>query len=119
MKERDLLNWALDLARRTGWKAYHVPAPMRAVPGGFVGAREAAGLPDLILLHDDPPRMILAELKGDGGKLSDEQREFLKIARFVADEACYDAERVIGVYVWTPFDRDAIETMLKSKVLLS
>ena len=127
MKERDLLNWTIAVAERTGWKVYHVPAPMVADRGGqkFVPSRRGAGLPDLFLLHEDPPRLIIAELKGDRGSLTDEQREFLRLARDVADEtqrlahiAPQPGMRAVGVYAWTPADRDIIEQILKSKVLL-
>jgi hypothetical protein len=138
VKERDFLNWIIACAEATGWKVWHVPAPMTATGRGaerrFVGAKRAAGLPDLFLLHDDPPRMIVAEVKGAGGKLSEKQREFLQMARTIADVttvwghiATFDGptevarendRRYIGVYAWTPADQPIIETMLKSKVLL-
>jgi hypothetical protein len=102
--------------------------------GGFVGSRRAAGLPDLFLLHDDPPRMIIAEVKGPKGKLSDRQQEFLRLAREVADGCyCYppeDAkgnptadrstaymEHLVGVYAWTPADESVIEDILRSKAV--
>lgn len=127
MKERDLLNWTIACAERTGWKAYHVPAPMTAGRDGkWHGSKRAKGLPDLFLLHDDPPRMIIAELKGDGGELSDEQREFLRLARNVVSnsvlwphaEFAVAAERAFAVYAWTPADQPIIEGILKSKMLI-
>lgn len=121
MKERDFLNWIIAVAERTGWKVYHVPAPMVAARGGgFVGSKRAAGLPDLFLLHDDPPRMIVAEVKGTGGKLSDNQREFLALARGVSEQTidAITTEPTVGVYAWTPEHQPIIETMLKSKALL-
>lgn len=138
MKERDFLNWIIACAEQFGWKVWHVPAPMVATGRGearrFVGAKRAAGLPDLFLLHDDPPRMIIAEVKGDGGKLSEKQREFLAAARNVADATAVEGyiatfegpteatvengRRYIGVYAWTPADQPIIEQMLRSKVLL-
>lgn len=115
MKERDLQHWVIHVATQFGWKVWHVPAPMRADrKGGFVGAKEAAGLPDLILVHHDPPRLVFAELKGPNGKLSVEQQEFLKAARNVA---VWAAEGV-GVYAWTPDDRDLIEQILRTRTLL-
>lgn len=125
MKERDLQHWVIHVATQFGWKVWHVPAPMRADrKGGFVGAKEAAGLPDLILIHHDPPRLIFAELKGTGGKLSVEQQEFLKAARNVADYAyawqdpARNYSSIIGVYAWTPDDRDLIEQILRTRTLL-
>ena len=122
MKERDFLNWIIACAEATGWKVWHVPAPMVAGrKGQFVGSPRAAGLPDLFLLHDDPPRMIVAEVKGDGGKLSDKQREFLSMARAVAEATCLSPLKPsscpVGVYAWTPDDQKIIEGILRSKVL--
>lgn len=125
MKERDLLNWIVACAEATGWRVYHVPAPMVANrKGGFVGSPRAAGLPDLFLLHDDPPRMIIAEVKGTGGKLSDKQQEFLALARDVADHGIMqdpefnNLDRPLGVYAWSPDHQPIIEDILKSKVLI-
>lgn len=117
MKERDLLNWIFACAERLGWKAYHVPAPMVASrKGGFVGSRRARGLPDVFLLHDDPPRLIIAEVKGSTGRLSSQQQEFLHLARQVA--ASQGRGATIGVYAWTPDQQQLIEDILKSKVLI-
>jgi hypothetical protein len=100
---------------------------MRATKQGFVGAKEAAGLPDLVMVHDDPPRLVFAELKGTGGKLSDEQREFLQAARTVGEwsneiEPGVSGARIgcktIGVYVWEPGQEDAIEAILRTRVLV-
>lgn len=123
MKESVWLNRVIALAEQFQWKVWHVAAPMRSDgKGGFVGDSRAAGLCDLILLHDDPPRMVLAELKGTGGKLSDAQREFLQAARDVADSmpanCCgerFDAH--LGVYVWTPEDEPMVEALLRTRRL--
>lgn len=95
----------------------------------WVPARRAAGLPDLFMLHADPPRLIIAEVKGTGGKLSDAQREFLTLARGVGDltsclfesvpyEGFERAVRSVGVYVFEPGMEDAIEQMLRTRVLM-
>src|SRR5260221_314378 len=118
MNEHDFQTRVTDMATRFGWKFWHVPAPMKWARGEFRGASEAAGLPDLILLHDDPPRMIFAELKGDGGKLADKQREFLASAKLVAEAAYTSREETsfaspIGVYAWTPTDEPVVEQILR------
>jgi len=123
VNEADFQGWVTDVATLHKWRWWHVGAPMRAVGGGkFVPDSRAAGLPDLVLLHDDPPRLIFAELKGDSGHpVSDEQREFLRLASVVGQAALEDeggvGPRYVAGYVWTPADRDAIERILKSKVL--
>lgn len=127
VKERDFLNWIIACAEQLQWKCWHVPAPMVANrKGGFVGAARGAGLCDLVMIHHDPPRMILAEVKGTGGKLSQKQQEFLQAAKAVAEECVTwddDGQRFgspspIGVYAWTPEQMPLIEQVLKSRVLL-
>lgn len=144
MKEREFLGWILDVAARTGWRAWHVPMPVQPVAGGrFVPSPRGKGLPDLILLHDDPPRLVFAEVKGDGGKLSEEQVEFLRLARGVADgqralltsagellrtlgavelganvpDSGLDIAPV-GVYSWRPGNEELIEAVLVGKLLV-
>ncbi len=120
MLERDLQKRVVEMAVRFGWKVWHVPAPMRADrAGGFVGAREAAGIADLILLHADPPRLVFVELKADGGKLSDRQQEFLSAVKTVADypEGLRKPFGTVGVYAFWPRDEPVIEQLLRTKVL--
>lgn len=126
MKENAFQGWVIDVAERNGWRVWHVPMPVRPIGNNrFVPDSRGAGLPDLILLHPDPPRLIFAELKGDGGKLSDRQREFLRLARAVAEIAFSQETQPlrhvlrapIGVYSWRPGLEPHIETILRSKVV--
>lgn len=123
VSERDFEKWMVEVARRFGWKCWHFHDSRRQVkPGVFVGDKDAAGVCDWILIHDDPPRLIFAEVKGDKGRLSEAQQEFLRMAREVA----YSSRELIdrddwtqnmGVYVWQPGLEQAIEDVLRSKVL--
>lgn len=128
MKEADFQRWIVDVAFRFGWHVWHVPAPMRMGRGGkWVGAKEGAGLPDLILLHDDPPRLLFLEVKGPNGQLSDEQKDFLSRAKLVADVAIdgdigvgagdnyHPVVPVVGVHAVWPGQEPVIEQMLRSK----
>ena len=140
MNEREFQGWILDVAARFGWRVWHVPAPMRPVGGSrFVPEKRAAGLPDLILLHADPPRLIFAEVKDADGRVSDEQAEFLRLARGVHDglDRHFDAVleafaryipearealewiNPIGVYVWRPGAESMIEAILRGKVMVA
>ena len=113
MKEADFSRWVTACAEMCGWRCLHVPAPMRhSRTTGWVGAREAAGLPDLLLIHHDPPRIVFAELKSSNGRLSDQQRDVLRALRDAAD-----GDERVGVYVWQPGLEQAIEDLLRSKVL--
>ena len=127
MKERDFLNWVIACAEQYGWLVKHVPAPMVATRDGrrFVGSIRARGLPDLFMLHDDPPRLIIAEVKGDKGKLSKSQQEFLRMARDVAERGRQHGsdvwhlpeEQPVGVYVFQPGQEQMIERLLRTRVL--
>lgn len=127
MKEKDFQGWVVDVAQRFGWRVWHVPTPMRPIgQNKFVPDPRGRGLADLIMLHDDPPRLIFAELKGDGGVLSEEQREFLRLARQVATgtvtfdgyrDGIPDMQRPVGVYIWRPGNEELIEATLRGKVL--
>jgi hypothetical protein len=133
MKERDLLNVVTAMLDRFGWRWWHIPAPMKFAgkEKGWIPAREGAGLPDIIAMHTDPPRLILMELKGDEhgpGTLSDAQMEFLKLAKVVAescgaldehyrDGAYWPDDQVIGVFAVWPDDLDRVEQMLRSRVV--
>lgn len=88
---------------------------------GFRPYKRAGGLPDIFALHRDPPRMLILELKGTGGKLSDDQRRFLTLARAVGEEhfkLCESIEpKRIGTYVVEPETIEAISQVIRSKVL--
>jgi hypothetical protein len=123
VRESEFQGRIVGVAEAFGWQVWHVPAPMRWDPKkkAWVPAKEGAGLPDLILLHDDPPRLVFMELKTKGGKLSDRQREFLQAANEVAKtSAFFDGEvssgvPTIGVFAAWPEDEERIERMLRTR----
>jgi hypothetical protein len=128
MKEKDLLNVVTAMLDRFGWRWWHIPAPMKFVgkERGWIPAPEGAGLPDIIAMHADPPRLIFMELKGDEhgpGTLSEAQIEFLRMAKSIAQAAIskYDEEDVypqcVGTFAVWPDDLDRVEQMLRSKVV--
>lgn len=126
MLEREFQSWVVDVAERNGWRWWHSPTPMRPIGNKkFVPDPKGRGLPDLFLLHDDPPRLILAELKNEDGVLADEQVEFLKLARDVADRIrmtwpdpdvtdLSGTRTPVQVFVWRPANRDLIEAVLRA-----
>src|SRR5262249_51131423 len=113
--------WVVRVARREGWTVYHVPLPTRPVGDGkFVPDRRGRGLPDLVMFHDDPPRLIFAELKADKGVVDPAQADFLRRARAVATaSADLDGYRCIGVYLWRPGSEELVETILRSRVAVA
>lgn len=128
MKEREFQGWVVELAEALGWRVWHVPTPMKPVGGSkFVPDRRGKGLADLIMFHENPPRLIFAELKNEEGDLSDEQKEFLRLARQVATcataiesrhgfSAIPEVRRPVGVYIWRPGVEEHIEAILKGKM---
>ncbi len=58
------------MARGQGWLVFH-PAPFQVRPG--VWRSDGKGFPDLVLIHPGGRGIIFAELKAEGGKLSEEQ----------------------------------------------
>lgn len=90
--EHDFMQQVLDLARLTGWRAYHTHDSRRSEPG----------FPDLVLLRGDC--LIFAELKTSSGRLTAAQLEWLG--------ALDGVERVASV-CWRPADWPEIEEALK------
>ena len=92
ISEKAFLLQVRELARYEGWLSYHTYRSTRSEPG----------FPDLVLVR--PPRVILAELKTDKGKLSADQRLWLDTLR-----RCSEVE----TYLWRPSDWDRIVGKLK------
>jgi len=90
-REVDFQAAVLELARLTGWLAYHPHDSRRSAPGW----------PDVTLVK--PPRLLIVELKTTRGRLRPEQARWL-----TALAQCPGAE----VAVWRPGDWPAIERAL-------
>lgn len=81
--ERDFQATVVDLAVLKGWRAWH----------DNDSRRNAAGLPDLILLR--PPRLLFVELKTERGRIQPEQQQWIdELGR------CPGVE----VHLWRPGD---------------
>jgi hypothetical protein len=87
ISEKHWLTDVLEISALFGWQAYHT----------FDSRRSQPGFPDLVLAR--PPRLILAELKSDTGRLSLAQRDWLATL-----EGC---DR-IQTRLWRPQDRDRV-----------
>ena len=81
----------------------------------------AKGWPDLVLVRERDRRLIFAELKGEDGRLSDEQYRVLDVLRslaspMLADRAIAGVEIAvprIEVHIWRPSDFDRIVEILR------
>lgn len=122
MRESEFQKWVVDTAKSFGWRVWHVPTPMKPIGANrFVPDSRGRGLSDLVMLHEDPPRLIFAELKSLTGTFSVEQREFLRLVRNVAmaTGVVMGEPRTVGVYTWRPGAEDIIESILRSKVMVA
>lgn len=69
--ESEFLDTIIDVAYFYGWKPYHVRAAWSR-KGWRTPIKGDRGFPDLVLVR--PPRVIMAELKSERGKLAFEQK---------------------------------------------
>lgn len=99
--EKDFQQQIIELAQLYGWKVAHFRhawskdgkrchTPVQA---------DGKGFPDLCMVKR--VRIIFAEVKGDNGKMSAEQEEWLKKLYYVAE-----------TYLWRPHDWERIQEIL-------
>ena len=67
MREKDLQQAVVGLARRAGWLVYHTYDSRRSDPGW----------PDLVLVHPVRRRLLIRELKTMKGRVSPAQKTWL------------------------------------------
>jgi hypothetical protein len=92
MTEREWQTQVVEAARLLGWSVYHTHDSRRSEPGW----------PDLALVRD---RLVMAELKTDTGRVSDDQRRWLDML---------DAAGV-ETYLWRPKDMDEVLSVLRRR----
>lgn len=90
--EREWGRTVTEAAKVCGWAVYHTWLSVRSEPGW----------PDLVLVR--PPRLVVAELKREKGKLTERQGYWLDLLR-----ACPGIE----AYVWRPSDWDEVQRVLR------
>lgn len=99
--ERQFMDNIIRFAHLRGWRLVH-QRPARLADGSWRTAICGhAGYPDITMVRDGV--LIFAELKTDKGKLSGEQKDWIR-----------DLERVQGIIVrvWRPSDWPEIEKLL-------
>jgi len=102
--EREFQRAVVELARLMGWRVHHARPALTQRGRWLTPIQGDAGFPDLLLCR--PPRLILAELKRVGGKLTAEQQAWLEALQACAGVECY---------LWTPADWDAVVRTLGGK----
>ena len=93
--EKDLREQVRTLCKLFGWKMQF----------SWTSIHSPRGFPDLVLANPEQKRVIFAELKGEKGKLTPQQEEWLDILRQCGQEA----------YVWKPQDIEKIVEILRTK----
>lgn len=103
LSEREWQRQVLEYARLRGWRAAHFrPARISGGRWRTPVAADGAGFPDLVLARGG--RVIFAELKAEGGRLSAEQRAWLEALREAGG---------VEVHVWRPKQWDEVEEVLR------
>lgn len=85
----------IQLAKTLGWRVYHP----------FLSKWSERGWPDLALANERQRRVLYAEIKREGGKLTDDQAEWLRLLSVCGEEA----------YYWFPSDWDTIVKILQGR----
>ena len=99
MRESEFQGIVIDMAHLYGWRVAHFRS-VRTPPGYRTPvAADGAGFPDLVLAKRG--ELIFAELKTERGRMSDAQREWIKL--------------LPGAVVWRPRDLEYIEGRLSRK----
>ena len=94
--EKAFQSAVIEYAQLNGWLVYHT----------HDSRRSEVGFPDLVLCR--APRIVFAELKSEGGRLTDTQREWL-------DEL---GRCRIETYLWRPANWPYIEGTLRSETVV-
>jgi hypothetical protein len=78
MTESELQSAVIEMAHVFGWRVAHFRPAMNATGRWRTPvAADGAGFPDLVLARDRI--VIYAEMKADGGRLSDAQKDWLAV----------------------------------------
>lgn len=108
--EKQFQQQVTDLAKVFGWDFIYHPQ---------LSKWSESGWPDLFLLRVRDRRAIFAELKRDGGRLTERQSVVLEFLECLAEPRCgpanFDpAQRpMVEVFVWRPSDLEAITAVLR------
>lgn len=91
--EKQFQAQVIELAQRLGWATHHT----------WTQIHSPAGFPDIVAARG--PRLLVAELKSEKGRLTAEQRDWLARFRVTGTEA----------YLWKPSDWDDIVAIFTAR----
>ena len=90
--EAEFTRAVLALAKLLGWSTFHV-RPARTLRGWRTAVQgDGCGFPDVLMIHHACHRIVVAELKADGGRLTREQARWLELFRSCG----------VPAFVWRP-----------------
>jgi len=129
MNEEDFSTQVEDALTRFGWRWMH-QRPAKTEKGWRTALSGHKGFPDYVAVHEQKKRLLFIELKGDTGKTSPEQDEWLadlnECVRWITLEPIpmgnvrgvrnIKVSKMIPsfeVYVWYPKDSDAMIEILR------
>lgn len=92
--EKAFMRQVTDLAEMLGWVTYHP----------WLSIHSPRGWPDLALCR--PPRLILAELKAEKGKVSDHQERWAVLLKAVPG---------VEYFLWRPSDIEDVAAVLQGR----
>lgn len=97
LSERDLQQAVIDTARTFGFVVAHFRPAQTKHGWKTPVAADGKGFPDLLIGQESTGRMIAAELKANGGKLTPEQEMWAAVFRAIAA-----VNPLVEYHVWTP-----------------
>ena len=100
-REKEFQRAVIEYARMMGWRIHHTRPALTQRGKWITPVQGDVGFPDLVLCR--PPRLVIAELKRTGGKVSPQQQEWLSALQACAGVECY---------IWYPNDWEQILSVL-------
>jgi hypothetical protein len=94
--EADWHGFVVSFATMMGWSTYHT----------YDSRRSNAGWPDLVCVRGD--RLVIAELKAEGGKVTAAQQAWIDALTAVAEAS----GKAVSVHLWRPSDEAEVREVL-------
>lgn len=120
MREDAFQDSVVQLAQLHGWRVAHFRPAQTAQGWRTPVSADGLGFPDLVMVR--APEFVVAELKGERGRVGVDQEAWLAELRVVAAAFAAGGQIVtpkgppaFDVYVWRPSDWPAIEERLKRR----
>ena len=107
--EKDFTASVIELAQVLGWKVAHFRPAMTSKGWRTPVQGDGKGFPDLVMAKGDH-RLIFAELKSEGGRMSPEQDAWHDALRYTGAAMCVFYPRHWDVIVEMLSEEDTTET---------